>query len=106
MQHPSLHAVSNFTDDDNKYKKFALKRKRDHPLFKKYHDAFVLLGNSSLGFVSVYLVLGTLYLLYGGHPGHTNFEKVTNFFSISVETLGLLFLRHKIRVNNSVKGMP
>lgn len=94
-----------FVDDDNKYKKFHVSRKGDHPVFKKYHDALMLFGNSSLGFVSVYLVLGAVYLLFGGHPGHTAVEKVTNFFSISVEVLGLLMLRHKIQVNNSVKGI-
>jgi len=95
----------NSVDDDSKYKKFALSRKRDSPLLKKYQDALVILGNSSLGFASIYLLVGAVYLLYGGHPGHTTVEKLMNFFSISVEVLGLLVLRHKIKVNNSVKGI-
>lgn len=105
MQSSPAYSAKDFIDEDNKYKKFALSRKRDHPLFKKYHDALVLLGSSSIGFASIYLVLGAVYLLIGGHPGHTTVEKVTNFISISVETLGLLLLRHKIQVNNSVKGI-
>merc|ERR1719313_3074436 len=105
MQCSPVSTEKSFVDDDNKYKKFQLSRKRDHPVIKKYQDALLLLGNSSLGFVSVYLVLGGIYLLYGGHPGHTAVEKVTNFFSISVEVLGLLMLRHKIHVNGSVKGI-
>merc|ERR1719359_170250 len=104
MQSSNIYSQNDFVDEDNKYKKFALSKKRDHPLFKKYHDAFVLLGSSSLGFASIYLVLGAIYLLFGDHPGHTTVEKVTNFISISVETLGLLLLRHKINMNNNVKG--
>lgn len=100
-----MYSEKAFVDEDNKYKKFAQSGPTGHPLFKKYHDAFSLMGNSPCGFASVYLVLGAVYLLFGGHPGHTTVEKVTNFFSISVETLGLFMLRHRIQVNKNVKGI-
>jgi len=105
MQSSTMYSQKEFVDEDNKYKKFALSKKRDHPLFKNFGDALILLGSSSLGFASIYLVMGAIYLLFGGHPGHTAVEKVTNFISISVETLGLLLLRHKIHKNNNVKGI-
>lgn len=108
MAHMTNHAATisssgKLVDDDNKYKKFALIKKRDH--FKKYYDLLSLFGSSSLGFLSVYLMMGAAYLFMGGHPGHTNVEKVLNFFSISIEVLGLLVLRHKIHVRSSVKGI-
>jgi len=90
-------------DDDNKYKKFALTKKRDH--FKKYYDLLSLFGSSSLGFLSVYIMMGAAYLLMGGHPGHSSVEKAMNFLSISIEVLGLLVLHHKIQVRSSVKGI-
>jgi hypothetical protein len=99
----TIEALRKLDDDDNKYKKFALTRKRDH--FKKYYDLLSLIGSSSLGILSVYLLLGAAYLSMGGHPGHTSVEKVMNFLSISIEVLGLLVLRHKIQVRSSVKGI-
>lgn len=99
----AMHSNPISCGDDDKYTKFAWSQKQMHGLFQKYHET-TREGNHEIIWCS-YVLLGLAYIHLGGHPGHSESEKLLNFSSISMEVFGLLVLRHKIQSRQSVRGV-